>query len=285
MWLRYRPYGAAALGAVVKREMGPSGRLRPFTREEEMSAVRAYVERGDEQPFREIFDRYARGLYLYLAYNFTSVVKGKQGMRLVPVLKIRGNKAVEEQISMPDNESAFRLLNKTYYNALRGLREFRGESTLGTWLHQIAHNVGVDELKTLFRNPEFRAARNAVAAAVSIKKSSDGELRDAAENVAAGPQAVEIMAGQGPAESFSIGLFAALAKATDERGRLLVPRDVVEDFLAYANSKGDFKLMAVTLGTSPDDARARYARALAVINRLKDDPRALAAIRRAREQG
>lgn len=54
------------------------------------------------------------------------------------------------------DELALYIVNKTYYNALRGIRDYRGESALTTWFFRIAFNAAIDETRMYFRTPEGR---------------------------------------------------------------------------------------------------------------------------------
>ena len=66
---------------------------------------------GEEMQFEEIYARYYKEVYYYL-------------------LSLDGNR-----------ETAEELTQETFYRALKGIRKFKGESSLKTWLCQIAKNT------------------------------------------------------------------------------------------------------------------------------------------------
>jgi RNA polymerase sigma-70 factor (ECF subfamily) len=52
-----------------------------------------------------------------------------------------------------DRDRVDDVLQETYVRAYRSLGSFRGEAELATWLHRIAHNCCVDELRSARRRP------------------------------------------------------------------------------------------------------------------------------------
>lgn len=52
------------------------------------------------------------------------------------------------------DEAAMRIISKTFYNAIRGMKDFKGDSTLKTWYNTIARHAAYDELRMYFRSPE-----------------------------------------------------------------------------------------------------------------------------------
>ncbi len=53
-----------------------------------------------------------------------------------------------------DDELSRDTLQETFLRAYRALPRFRGQSTLGTWLHRIAYTAALEQLRTRRRHPE-----------------------------------------------------------------------------------------------------------------------------------
>jgi DNA-directed RNA polymerase specialized sigma24 family protein len=83
--------------------------------------------------FKAAFQQSARGIYRYLIYS-----------AYMP-------KALGES---DQKDLATKVVNKTYYNALRGMAGYRGEVKMKGWFYVIARNALIDELRMFMRTPE-----------------------------------------------------------------------------------------------------------------------------------
>lgn len=89
------------------------------------------------QDFKDKFQQIARGIYRYLIYHDQYMPKG-----LTP----------DERETL-----AVKVVNKTYYNALRGIAGFRAEASMKGWIYKIARNALIDELRMFIRSPRGAA--------------------------------------------------------------------------------------------------------------------------------
>jgi len=78
---------------------------------------------GDDEAFRAIVERYQERVY-NVAFRMT------------------GN-----------HEDSLDLAQESFIRVFRALRGFNADSSLGTWIHRIAHNVVIDELRKRRRRP------------------------------------------------------------------------------------------------------------------------------------
>jgi hypothetical protein len=107
------------------------------------AAVQANIKAGrpfyDPVPedFKVKFRQSARGIYNYLIHHNRYLPQA-----LTP----------EEQ-----KDLVVKVVNKTYYNALRGIGEYRGEASMKNWFYVIARNSMIDELRMFLRAPDGRA--------------------------------------------------------------------------------------------------------------------------------
>jgi RNA polymerase sigma-70 factor, ECF subfamily len=76
-----------------------------------------------------------------------------------------------------DEELAEEVTQQTFIRAFRWLHTFRGESTLATWLHRIAVNVTVSELRGLQRRRRHEVDLDAAEVTSSVSRERDPLLR------------------------------------------------------------------------------------------------------------
>ncbi|MBS3873307.1 MAG: sigma-70 family RNA polymerase sigma factor [Firmicutes bacterium] len=79
--------------------------------------------RGDTEAFRTIVERYQERVY-NVAFQMTG-----------------------------SHEDSLDLAQDSFLRVFRALSSFKGDSSLGTWIHRIAHNIVIDELRKRRRRP------------------------------------------------------------------------------------------------------------------------------------
>ena len=115
---------------------------------ETAARVRANIDAGRPfyadvpEAFRAKFQENAGGIYRYLVHHW----------RYMPRTLRNGQAASEDDQS----NIAVMIVNKTYYNALRGISGYRGDGPLRTWFYAIARDALIDELRMTLRSPEVR---------------------------------------------------------------------------------------------------------------------------------
>jgi DNA-directed RNA polymerase specialized sigma24 family protein len=145
MWIPPWAHSSLALGAfgapATERASAEDRAIADLT----AAAVRENLRAGrpfyDPVPkeFAAKFQQAARGIYNYLLAHPEYMIKG-----MTP----------EEQ-----KELATKVVNKTYYNALRGITGYRGDAAMKGWFYVIARNALIDELRMWIRSPEGQARR------------------------------------------------------------------------------------------------------------------------------
>lgn len=75
---------------------------------------------------------------------------------------------------LTDRQAAQELVQDTFVRAWRGLKSFRGDSSLATWLHRIA----INEMLTTSRRDRRRALRVSIEADLKDDQSNDESVRD-----------------------------------------------------------------------------------------------------------
>jgi RNA polymerase sigma-70 factor, ECF subfamily len=112
----------------------------------------------------------------------------------------------------------------------RGLSRFRGDARLGTWIHRIATNVGLQRIRNKRRRPllerlgvaaEPRSSLPGPAAEISAEERRDA-LRRALEELPAGQRAVVVLRMQGiPFEQIAqtLGIRRPTAESRMARGK------------------------------------------------------------------
>lgn len=244
----------------------PAGYPKEYA--EDIAAQAAWRDRRDEAPFKALFQRYARGLYLYIFFNIRYF--GKEDVRR-PVKSYDG-----KDYTLPYSPEAIRLLNKTYYNALRGLNDFRREVSMGTWLHTIAHNVVVDAAKFSSRNPLLAKERRGIEA---LSTSKDGaELEQQVDTKTTAEQAM-VAAGR---RTEGASIIAMVAAARRKDGTPLLPPDVIRDAGVILKFPEDIDSIARVLRLSVQDAEARVDEVTAAVAAVAASPE-FAEIRRSQK--
>jgi RNA polymerase sigma-70 factor (ECF subfamily) len=118
---------------------------------------RQLIERcrgGDDEAFRELVDQHKRLVYALVAR------------------------------SVPDQARAEELAQEVFLRVYRGLKYFRGESKLATWIYRIATNVIVEELRprrplhVSLDEPVTDGDRPRLELGVEDRAFSDFELQD-----------------------------------------------------------------------------------------------------------
>lgn len=140
-----------------------------------------------------------------------------------------------------DDSAADDVMQETYLRAFRAMSRFRGDASLGTWLHRIAHNVAMDHLRR--RRP------------TTVQPADDGP-----EPVWSGPD---------PGDVACARRVAAQALGTLNAGQRAVAQLVCCDGLDYAAAAAALGLPLGTVASrlnraraalrTPMDARARDA--------------------------
>jgi hypothetical protein len=247
----------------------------------DFAAIEAWKRTGNEKLFRDVFNRYSRGLYLYLYYG--TRIQGAEDESFLDVTGPDGR-----QYRLPESQTAVRLLNKVYYNALRFLKDgdYRYQAGLGTWLHAIAHNVMIDEAKFATRNPEKQKERLFREAVRIATEGSEAELEQATEQ-----SAVEKLA-EGGSTANAAGALAFFAKLTDANGNPLLSPDMLALGLLRMKFGDDYSAIGAAhtrggrkMPISPEAARDLVAVFERKLEQLKNSPEGKAAYRKLIEEG
>lgn len=127
------------------------------------------------------------------------------GRELLPKTWKDGNKSTPEQ----QERDALAIVNKAYFNAIRGIRAYRGDAQLSSWAAKITKNTAVDYLRRRTRVPAVREAwvkfkdgdeSERVHSNTLAKEAADA--KKGVESMAAPPTAVEVFA-QGGEEGYT----------------------------------------------------------------------------------
>jgi DNA-directed RNA polymerase specialized sigma24 family protein len=178
--------------------------------------------------FKAAFQQSARGIYRYLIYS------AYMPKALGP----------EEQ-----KELATKVVNKTYYNALRGMAGYRGEVKMKGWFYVIARNALIDELRMFIRDP---------AGLAKIRKF---ELDSQSEVAQANALRIQAQVAAEKAEfELSPERFQDLVKLVrraanvghDVRGQPLIGRDDTFFLNAYLRAQGEDDRAAAALRMDRD---------------------------------
>lgn len=136
MWIPpwSRPYALGAFGLAPAEDRILADRVSAAVAEN-IAAGRPFYDPAPPE-FKAKFQQYSRSIYNYVLGHKDYMPKG-----LAP----------DEQELL-----AVKVVNKTYYNALRGIAEYRGEASLKGWFFKIARNALIDELRMFIRSPRGR---------------------------------------------------------------------------------------------------------------------------------
>lgn len=132
----------------------------------------------DPQPpgFEAWFRQHGRGLHRYLSHH--------------PLMAhwIASNGGTADTADI-EKDTMF-VINRTYYNALRGIGGYRGDGKLSSWVYAIAHDAMIDVFRVRSRMPE---ARNRI---LTMSMDGDSDEENAASMQAAAEAAVLVAARQ-----------------------------------------------------------------------------------------
>lgn len=225
---------------------------------EDIAAIAAWRDRRDPKPFDAIFNRYARGLYY--AIFFAIRYNGKDAGTVKVDVAGRGT------YELPNSPEAIRLLNKTYYNALRGLADFRGEVSMGTWLHIIARNVVIDEAKFASRNPALMKARK-------IAFSEDlEEMGTEAEKVADAQQSADEALNEKQEGDVAPSILKLAVEIRKADGTPLLDPETVRLATLALKFRDDPQSLAKVLKVSVPEARRRVGEAIEAVVAVSGTP-------------
>lgn len=233
MWIPPWVHRSAALGAYGPRRVVAKASdmaVIAATRTKVLSNVaagRPFYE-NIPQDFKNRFQQNARGIWNTILHS--------------PKIMIQGYTEEEKK------DEATRIVNKTYYNALRALASdeatFRGESSFATWIYKIARHAMVDDLRMYLRSPEGKRRDEEWRA----RGTSDKEARTEAtfEASEAGAAATQV---------------ASVLELRDERGNPLVAGPDVRVIRAAEKAGGDFAEMGRMLGIDAATAERTFIQA------------------------
>lgn len=199
--------------------------------------------------FVERFRKNQRGIFYY-------VKKHPAMPRLTP----SGDRATDTDIE----SVAVRITNKSFYNALRGIRDYRGEAPLTNWFYVIAHNALVDELRVTSRIPAVRARFNT---AMAVDALDDNTEDGAATDLVIALKSGTTRAGKRDEEVGNrlreiTRLVETLTADRDEFGLPFISPRATKILFAYAAADGDYGVMAKSIGASPLGAQNMVRTAL-----------------------
>lgn len=147
-------------------------------------------------------------------------------------------------------DQATRIVNKTFYNALRALATdgatFRGQSSLASWLYTIARHAMIDDLRMYMRSPEGLRRDEEYRNRKHKESDAEGRVDAADEAIEAGAAVVAI---------------ADVLELRDERGNMLVSEPDVKIIRAAERAGGDFAKMGRVLGISKEAAENEFIEA------------------------
>lgn len=254
---------------------------------ETAAAVRTNIREGRPfyspipQAFLNRFQKNYRGIFNYVNKH-----------PAMPAFNEKGERVGKPKDKDPDRErTAVKIVNKTFYNALRGIEDYRGEAPLTSWFYVIAHNALVDELRVRVRIPVVRERARAPWAEERFDDATDDDsghsmklLLEATESTAARRSASADTMDERDKYAEVRRRAAMLRKMMDglirERDQYGVPyisSASANILAAYAQSLLDYREMARVLGISELAAsmktRAALSELAAASKRLADAKR------------
>ena len=140
-----------------KSDIDLARRLSALVRENKAAGRPFYANVPPEYTLR--FQQNAKGIYNFLRFHKYYAIRA----------------LTQEQ----RDDLALRIVNKTYYNALRGMDGYSGQSPLTSWFYIIARNALIDELRMYIRSPAGRARM----ITQSLTEESEGERRSAVSKI------------------------------------------------------------------------------------------------------
>lgn len=233
MWIPPWVHRSAALGAYGPRQViarSSDMAVIGLTRAKVLDNIargRPFYENIPKE-FKDRFQQNARGIW-------NTILHSQRFM-------IQGYDADERK------DQATRIVNKTYYNALRALGSdaatFRGEASFATWIYSIAYHAMIDDLRMYLRSPEGKRREEEW----KNRATSDKEARTEAtfEASEAGAAATQV---------------ASALELRDERGNPIISGPDVRVIRAAEKAAGDFVEMGKLLGTDAATAEKKFIQA------------------------
>lgn len=230
-----RPYALGAFGLAPVEDRIIADKV--------VAAVAANLAAGrkfyDPVPpeFQEHFQRSARGIYNYLIYS-----------QYMP----KALSPSEQQ------DLAVKVVNKAFYNALRGIAGYTAEAQLKGWYYKIARNALIDELRMFIRSPRGRESNSTI--------SFDAQS-DVGRAVALAREAEAVAAKEDYSETpvrfqDQVNLIRQLMRAGhDARGREYLSQESRRTLQQWIRARGDMDTLAEYLGVSGQKATDLYSRA------------------------
>ena len=230
-----RPYALGAFGLAPVEDRIIADKV--------VAAVAANIAAGrpfyDPVPaeFKIKFQQSARGIYNYLIYH------------------IYMPKALSEE---QQSELAVKVVNKTYYNALRGMTGFAGQASLRGWFYKIARNALIDELRMFIRSARGQELRSQISFDAQTDVGRSVALAREAEAVAAKEDYSEL-----PVRfQTQVDLIQQLMRAGhDARGQEYLSQESRRTLQQWIRAKGDMDVLAEYLKLDEEKTAAAYARA------------------------
>lgn len=203
-----------------------------------IAAGRKFYDPVPEE-FKAHFQRSARGIYNYLIYS-----------QYMP----KALTPSEQQ------DLAVRVVNKTFYNALRGIAGYQAEAKLKGWYYKIARNALIDELRMFIRSPRGREIKGQISFDSQTDVGRAVALAREAEAVAAKEDYSEL-----PVRfQDQVTLIQQLMRAGhDARGREYLSQESRRTLQQWIRARGDIDTLAEYLSVDEQRAEDMYQKAQA----------------------
>lgn len=154
------------------------------------------------------------------------------------------------------DQEALRIVNKTYYNALRGISDYRGMGRKGrapsltAWFYAIARNAMIDDLRMYLRSPTGKEAQMTWLTVDEVRGAPGGAVDDAS---------LDKYQSEESDERFSVlGIVARYLDAKDNAGRPLIADEDLQVFRVVGKTKGDMDAAAKILGISRMNMESKF---------------------------
>ena len=231
-----RPYALGAFGLAPVEDRMIADKVAAAVAAN-IAAGRPFYDPVPEE-FKNHFQRSARGIYNYLIYS----------------------QYMPKALTPSEQEDlAVKVVNKTYYNALRGITGFAGQAQLKGWYYKIARNTLIDELRMFIRSARGREAKATYTIGIQPDLDKGVSLLIEAEAVAAKEDYSETPELFRDANDLVIRLIRA---GHDARGReYLSPKSLIT-LRQWLRAIGNIEMTAKYLGKSEAEAQADVQAAL-----------------------
>ena len=242
-----RPYALGAFGLAPLEDRILADKVAAAVAEN-LRAGRKFYD-PVPQDFKDKFQQIARGIYRYLIYHDQYMPKG-----LTP----------DERETL-----AVKVVNKTYYNALRGIAGFRAEASMKGWIYKIARNALIDELRMFIRSPrgaarlrEYRMdATNEVEKAKALQAEAEAAMDSTDFDLPS------TMRGPDDAQFRAITRLVTRMQqvSRDLEGQTFIGPEDSLILTSYIRARGNRERVAADLKTSVIDAEEQVGRAITAV--------------------